>query len=186
MKHVIKLGLLILLAATLQAEPLPRSTPEAQGVSSPAVLQFVNALDQIDGVNGVVVVRHGQVIAAGWWTPYDAEHRHVLYSLSKSFTSSAVGFAVAKGKMSIDDPVLKYFPEDAPANPSDNLKAMRVRDLLMMSAGHQDEPPVTANEMCPKSFLAQPVPHLPGTHFKYNTAATFMCSWPSTPPSNPS
>ena len=96
---------------------------------------------QIDGLHGVVVVRHGQVIAEGWWTPYDAGHRYVLYSLSKSFTSSAVGFAIAENKLSLDDKVLKFFPGDAPANPGDNLKAMRVRDLLTMSTGHQDEPP---------------------------------------------
>lgn len=163
-------------AANLTAAPLPRNTPEAQGVSSEGLLQFADALDRIDGLHDVMVVRHGQVIAEGSWTPYDAAHQHVLFSLSKSFTSSAVGFAVTEGKLNIFDPVLKFFPDDAPANPSDNLKAMRIRDLLTMSTGHQDEPPVTPNEICPKSFLAQPVPHLPGTHFKYNTPATFMLS----------
>ena len=127
-------------------------------------------------MHGLVVVRHGQVIAEGWWSPYDASRPHVLYSLSKSFTSTAVGLAIAEGKLSLDDQVLKFFPGDAPASPSDNLKAMRVRDLLMMSTGHQDEPPITPDQVSPKSFLAQPVPHLPGTHFKYNTAATFMLS----------
>ncbi len=177
MKNLLPIFLAIILAGTSNAgQPLPRSTPEAQGVSSAATLEFVNALDQIDGMHGVVVVRHGQVIAEGWWVPYDAQHQHVLYSLSKSFTSTAVGLAIAEGKLSLNDTVFKFFPEDAPANPSDNLKAMRVRDLLMMSTGHQDEPPTAPDEISPKSFLAQPVPHLPGTHFKYNTAASFMLS----------
>src|SRR5262245_47467238 len=124
------------------AGALPRSAPEAQGASSPALLEFVDTLDQqIDAMHSLMVVRHGKVIAEGWWAPYDAEHNHVLYSLSKSFTSSAVGFAVAEGKLSIDDEVLKFFPKDAPTNTSSNLKAMRVSDLLMMSTGHQDEPP---------------------------------------------
>jgi CubicO group peptidase (beta-lactamase class C family) len=180
MKNLIRFCCVMAIAGTLRAgaagSPLPRSAPEAQGISSAAMLQFVNALDQIDGMHGVVVLRHGQVIAQGWWAPYDAEHPHVLYSLSKSFTSSAVGFAVAEGKLSIDDPVLKFFPNDAPATPGDNLKAMRVRDLLMMSTGHQDEPPIAPDVISAKSFLAWPVPHLPGTHFKYNTAASFMLS----------
>jgi CubicO group peptidase (beta-lactamase class C family) len=180
MKNLIQIGLVLAVAglscAGLRGESLPRSLPEAQGVSSAALSDFVNALDRIDAMHGLVVVRHGQVIAEGWWAPYDAAHQHVLYSLSKSFTSSAVGFAVAEGRLSIDDLVLKYFPEDAPAEPSDNLKAMRVRDLLMMSTGHQDEPPTAPDVISAKSFLAQPVPHLPGTHFKYNTAATFMLS----------
>jgi hypothetical protein len=100
----------------------------------------------------------------------------VLYSLSKSFTSTAVGFAVSEGKLSVDDPVVKFFPEETPAEASNNLKAMRVRDILTMTTGHQDEPPVSPDEVSAKAFLAQPVPHLPGTHFKYNTAATFMQS----------
>lgn len=181
MNNLTRLCLLAVLAATARAAhaagPLPRSAPEAQGVSSAALLDFVNALDQqIDGMHSVMVVRHGEVIAEGWWAPYDAEHNHALYSLSKSFTSTAVGLAVAEGKLSIDDEVLKFFPDDAPENPSSNLKAMRVRDLLMMSTGHQDEPSAAPDVVSPKSFLAQPVPHLPGTHFKYNTAATFMQS----------
>ena len=63
-----------------------------------------------------------------------------LYSLSKSFNSTAVGLAIDEGKLSLDDPVLKFFPADAPADPSDNLKAMTVRDLLTMSSGHDAEP----------------------------------------------
>lgn len=159
------------------ASSLPRSAPESQGISSAALIQFVNVLDQqIEGMHSVMIVRHGHVIAEGWWAPYSADRNHVLYSLSKSFTSTAAGFAVAEGKLSIDDEVTKFFPEDTPPNASNNLKAMRVRDLLTMSTGHQDEPPVSAAEVCAKSFLAHAVPHLPGTHFKYNTAATFMQS----------
>jgi CubicO group peptidase (beta-lactamase class C family) len=159
------------------ADSLPRSAPEAQGVSSAALLELVNALDQrIVGMHSLTVVRHGRVIAEGWWAPYAAEQKHVLYSLSKSFTSTAVGFAVSEGKLSIDDEVMEFFPDDAPGNASGNLKAMRVRDLLTMATGHQDEPPTSPDQISPKSFLAQPVPHLPGTHFKYNTAATFMQS----------
>jgi CubicO group peptidase (beta-lactamase class C family) len=173
--------LLILLTVTLRpalaANPLPRTAAEAQGVSSAALSDFVSTLDQqIEGMHSLMVVRHGHVIAEGWWGPYDAGHNHILYSLSKSFTSTAVGMAVAEGKLSIDDEVLKFFPDDAPTTNTSNLKAMRVRDLLMMSTGHQDEPSPAAEVVCAKSFLAQPVPHLPGTHFKYNTAATFMQS----------
>src|SRR5437867_1172064 len=119
---------------------LPRSTPEAQGISSTAILEFVQAADQqVKEMNSFMLVRHGQVVAEGWWTPYAAETPHMLYSLSKSFTSTAVGLAVAEGKLSIDDEVLKFFPEETPDEPTKNLKAMRLRDLLCMSAGHQTE-----------------------------------------------
>src|SRR5690242_2048022 len=133
MKTPIHLSILLLIAGFIigvrAASPLPRSAPELQGVSSVALLDFVNGLEQqIEGMHSLMVVRHGQVVAEGWWAPYDAAHNHVLYSLSKSFTSTAVGFAVAEGKLSVDDEVLKFFPDDAPAEPGNNLKAMRVRD----------------------------------------------------------
>jgi len=159
------------------AADLPRSSPEAQGVSSSALLEFVEAADRsIDAMNSLMVVRHGRVVAEGWWAPYAAARPHSLHSLSKSFTSTAVGLAVAEGKLSVDDEVLKFFPEDAPADPSKNLKAMRVADLLRMSTGQQAEPPRPQDRAWTKAFLAQPVPHKPGTHFLYNTPATYMLS----------
>ena len=166
-------------AAEKTSSALPRSTPEAQGISSAAILDFIQAADrQVKEMNSFMLVRHGHVVAEGWWTPYAAETPHVLYSLSKSFTSTAVGLAVAEGKLSIDDEVLKFFPEDAPAAPTNNLKAMRVRDLLCMSTGHQTEARLTeTNEFSwTKTFLAHPVPHKPGGHFLYNTAGTYMQS----------
>jgi CubicO group peptidase (beta-lactamase class C family) len=179
-KFVVFLTLVIVAASSHAATGKPfsfsRTTPESQGVSSIAVLALVEALDQVDAMNSFMLVRHGQVIAEGWWTPYSAQDNHELYSLSKSFTSTAVGMAVAEGKLSVDDEVLKFFPEDAPANPSANLKAMRVRDLLTMNAGHQDEVPTAADKISAKAFLTNAVPHKPGTHFKYNTPATFMLS----------
>ena len=57
-----------------------------------------------------------------------------------------------------------------------NLKSMRVSDLLRMSTGHQAEPSLMPAQHWAKAFLAQPVPHKPGTHFLYNTAATYMLS----------
>src|SRR5262245_9350993 len=123
--------------AQAPASALPRSTPEAQGVSSAGLLAFVEAAEQkVGGLHSLMVLRHGRVVAEGWWKPYKSDAPHVLYSLSKSFASTGIGLAVAEGKVKLDDTVLSFFPEDAPANPSDNLKAMRVRDLLSMSTGH--------------------------------------------------
>ncbi len=169
--------LLFLTASPSIGADLPRSTPEAQGVSSQAVLAFVEAADKdIDALHSFMLVRHGHVVAEGWWAPYAAETPHMLFSLSKSFTSTAVGLATAEGKLSPDDPVLKFFPEDAPAEPSANLKAMRLSDLLRMSTGQQTEPPRKATEPWAKTFLAHTVPFKPGTHFQYNTSATYMLS----------
>ncbi|MDA0809160.1 MAG: serine hydrolase [Planctomycetota bacterium] len=159
------------------ASELPRATPESQGVSSSAIRAFVEAADaQVDSMHSFMLVRHGKVIAEGWWAPEAADKPHVLWSLSKSFTSTAVGLAAAEGKLDIDDKVLMFFPDDAPAEPSENLKAMRVRDLLTMSTGHAAEPWATGDEVWTRRFLAQDVPHEPGSTFLYNTPATYMQS----------
>ncbi len=156
---------------------LPRSTPEAQGISSKAILNFVESADKnINTLHSFMLVRHGHVIAEGWWKPEAADKPHVLASLSKSFTSTAVGLAIHDGKLSLDDPVLKFFPADAPAEPSDNLRAMRVRDLLTMTCGHDTEPKIVGGAPTVKQFLAHPVPHKPGTHFQYNTLGTYTLS----------
>ena len=163
---------------------LPRATPESQGISSAGIQAFVQAADTgIDAMHSFMLVRHGRVVAEGWWGPYDASTPHVLYSLSKSFTSTAVGLAAAEGKLSVNDEVLKFFPDEAPAEPSANLRAMRVRDLLRMNTGHQTEPSLLApadssmrGTTWVKRFLTHPVPHKPGTHFLYNTPATYMQS----------
>ncbi len=156
---------------------LPRSSPEAQGVKSSAVFDFVDTADkQIQDMHSFILVRRGHVVAEGWWTPYDSAARHELYSLSKSFTSTAVGMAIAEGKLSLDDEVLKFFPEDGPKEPSSQLKSMRVRDLLCMSTGHTTEPKVGTEEPWTKTFLNHPVTYKPGTHFLYNTPSTYMLS----------
>jgi CubicO group peptidase (beta-lactamase class C family) len=171
------IALVFMFGASAAAADLPRSRPEAQGVSPAAVLDFVRAADQkLDSLHSFMLLRHGHVVAECWWAPYSAQSPHALFSLSKSFTSTAVGIAAAEGKLSIDDPVLKFFPDDAPANPSANLKAMRLSDLIRMSTGHQTEPPRRPDEPWVKTFLAHPVPFKPGTHFLYNTSATYMLS----------
>ncbi len=156
--------------------PLPRSTPEAEGISSQAVREYVAATDKINTVHSFMIVRHGRVIAEAWWKPEAADKPHVLNSLTKSFNSTAVGLAIESGKLSLDDPVLKFFPGDAPAEISENLKAMKVRDLLTMTCGHDIEPKSAVGGPSVKQFLAHPVVHKPGTHFQYNSMGSYTLS----------
>ncbi|MES2661204.1 MAG: serine hydrolase [Verrucomicrobiota bacterium] len=160
----------------IHAAPLPRSTPEAQGISSQAILDFVKAADKsVNTFHSFMILRHGHVISEGWWKPESADKPHVMNSVSKSFNSTAVGLAIQEGKLKLDDPVLKFFPEEAPENPSENLKAMTVKDLLTMTCGHDSEPKRDGGPSV-KQFLAQPVPHKPGTHFLYNTMGSYTLS----------
>jgi CubicO group peptidase (beta-lactamase class C family) len=170
-----------LVASEQTAFRFPRSSPEAQGVSSKALLEFVEAAEaRINSLHSFMLIRHGKVVVEGWWAPYSAEEPHQMFSLSKSFTSTAIGLTVADGKVSVDDPVLKFFPEEAPAQPGANLKAMRVRDLLTMATGQHSEDiqnfPYHSEESVVKKFLALPVAHKPGTFFLYNSPASYMLS----------
>lgn len=170
-----------LLAATSYAQtasgPLPRSTPEAQGISTQAVIDFVHQADTtVDTLDSFMILRHGKVIAEGYWKPNSADVPHILNSVSKSFNSTAVGLAIHEHKLKLTDHVLQFFPADAPPNPSANLQAMTVRDLLTMSGGHAVEPARINGNPSVKQFLAQPVVYTPGTHFLYNTMGAYVLS----------
>ncbi len=168
-------------ADVLKTSQLPRSLPEAQGVSSERILDFIKAVEA-DKLNlhSLMILRHGSVLAEGWWTPYAPGLKHTLYSLSKSFTSSAIGLAVGEGKLTVDDKIVSIFPNDLPATISENLGKMRIKDLLTMSTGHAKDTTPSLREQADttwvKSFLAQPVEHRPGTFFVYNSGATYMLS----------
>ncbi len=160
---------------------LQRATPESQGIASSAILKFVEAVEgQFHELHSFMLLRHGQIVAEGWWSPYRREDPHMLFSLSKSFTSTAVGLATAEGCFSLDDKVVSFFPDDVPAKVSKNLAAMKVRHLLSMSTGHDvDTMPHMVERPdgnWTRGFFEVPVIHKPGTHFLYNTGATYMLS----------
>jgi CubicO group peptidase (beta-lactamase class C family) len=158
---------------------LPRSTPEAEGVDAAGLLGLVDALDgKIQSVHSLMLVRHGKVVAEGWWAPYAAGDRHVMYSVSKSFTATGIGFAAQEGLLNLNDLVLSHFPELAPEKPAEQMKNMRIRDLLRMLSGHQNDanPIIKAQKdgAWIKAFLETAVENKPGTHFVYNSACSYM------------
>ena len=158
---------------------LPRSTPEAEGVSSAAIQAFIDGLAKNKHeMHSFILARHGRVIAEGWWAPYEAKLPHTLYSLSKSFTSTAVGFAAAENLLTVDHDVVSFFPKDLPEKVSDNLAALKIKHLLTMSVGNEKDPThdVVKEQNWVRSFSSQPISHPPGARLLYNSAATYMCS----------
>jgi CubicO group peptidase (beta-lactamase class C family) len=183
-KYVRKaVGLLLLAVASLSLcaqSSLPRSTPAAEKVNAQGIAQYVDAFqkDKQD-IHSLMIVRHGKVVAEQWFGDNAADKPHALFSVSKTFTATAVGFAVAEGKLKVSDKVISFFPDKLPANVSDNLKALEVRHLLTMSGGHDVEPGAvrSAAEMdWVEGFLAAPFTHAPGTFFVYNSLGTYMLS----------
>lgn len=160
---------------------LPRSAPEAQGVSSAAILAFLAEVEAAGlELHGFMLMRSRHVVAEGWWWPYRADRVHITHSLTKSVTASAVGLAVDEGRFGPDDRVAAFFPEHVPADASANLRAMTVRDLLTMRTGHAKETSGSVWRPIRTSWVAEffkiPVPEAPGTRFLYTSAATYMLS----------
>lgn len=127
-------------------------------------------------LHGLVILQHGKPLAEGWWKPYQPDIRHQLFSLSKSFLSTAAGFAVTEGLINLDDFVISHFPRQTPKDANAHLRAMRVRHLLSMNTGHETEPAISDKRDWVKAFLETPPTKQPGTHFLYNSTASYMVS----------
>ncbi len=127
------------------------------------------------GLHSFVLLRRGETVAEGWWHPYEPDRPHTLYSLSKSFTSTAVGIAAGDGLLSVDDLVEEHLPGGAA-----DLRGMRIRHLLTMTTGHDaDAAPLMAADPggdWVRGFLGVPVVHEPGTRSVYNSGATYALS----------
>lgn len=160
---------------------LPRVRPEIEGVDPQAIIGF---LDDVKAagleLHSFMLARHGNVIAEGWWSPYRADRPHMMHSLTKSVAVSGVALALKEGRFKLDDKVISFFPDELPPQVSDNLAAMRVRDLLTMQTGHEKEISGSVWRQIKTSWVAEflkvPVVYKPGTKFVYTSAASFMLS----------
>ena len=163
---------------TAEIIDLPRAeTPDS--VASAMENFFQRAAGDSLDIHSVMIVKDGKVIFSRWQSEGVDTVPHVLHSVSKTFTATAVGLAIADGKMKLTDKIIDFFPDKLPAEVSDNLKAMTVRDLLTMSCGHDVEPSgFRGGEETDwvQAFLAHPVVHKPGTFYLYNSLGTYMLS----------
>ncbi|MEU0093305.1 serine hydrolase [Kribbella sp. NPDC006257] len=158
---------------------LPRSTPAASGVSSRAIVSLLDWLEaESVEIHSIMVVRHGHVVAEGWWAPYSADRPHLLYSMTKSFTSIAVGLTIADGLLSLDDRVVDVLPDHVPADISEQGRRLTVHHLLSMTVGHATDSLEDAWQLEPddlvKGFLRVPFSEPEGTRHTYDNATTFI------------
>jgi len=156
------------------------SVPEAEGVSSEGIINFLDAAAKgKTEFHSFMMLRHGKVIAEGWWKPYSADLKHTLYSCSKSFTATAIGFAVSERRLTVNDKVISFFPGDLPDTISTYLSELTIKDVLSMSDGQEPDPTHTVSwndSNWVKSFLGLPIKYKPGTKFLYNSLGTYMLS----------
>ena len=159
-----------------EKNPIPVSLPEAEGIPSQAVLEFLQELARYGHkMHGFILLRHDRIVAEGYWSPIQKEDLHRLYSTSKSFVSVAIGMLQDEGRLSIRDKIAPYFPEKLPANLHPFVADATVRDLLRMATPHA----ATSYGLIRnpehdwvRTFFELEPNHRPGQVFSYDTAAT--------------
>lgn len=168
---------------TISYNELTKALPRAASsqTMTKAVSGYLDAVKKSgQDLHSIMVLQHGHVIAEEWLGEGASDTPHVLNSVSKTFTATAIGFAVNEGKLKVTDKVISFFPDELPAEVSPYLKEMEIRHLLTMSCGHDTDPTsvVRSTEGADwvKTFLATPVVHKPGTEFVYNSLGTYMLS----------
>lgn len=159
---------------------LPRSAPATESVSPEGIINYFNAVKESgQDLHSLMILRHGKVVAEQWFGDNASNKNHVMHSVSKTFTATAIGFAVSENRLKVSDKVISFFPNDLPVTVSPYLAELQIRDLLTMSVGHDVDPTGkirTQEGSWEKMFLALPIEHKPGTKFVYNSLATYMLS----------
>ena len=95
--------------------------PEQVGISSAAIVDFIEDLNKCGiETHSLMFLRHGKVAFETWAEPYAPEIPHMMFSVSKSFTSTAVGFAIEEGLLSLETRLIDIFPEYTPKKKDEN------------------------------------------------------------------
>ncbi|MCD7872100.1 MAG: beta-lactamase family protein [Clostridiales bacterium] len=166
-----------IIMSVLKNTKLEHTSPESVGIKSSVIKAFIDEINEKKlGLQSFTVVRRNKVCAQCFWKPYSAEYPHVLYSMSKSVTSTAVGFAVSEGLLKLDDKVSDFFPEYLSAKLPMN-RQLTVEMLLTMRS---DKMITVLDEKGSKDWVKQffdaPFMLPPNTKFNYISENTFMLS----------
>ena len=155
---------------------LKRVSPESQGISSARTEQLLRELHSFDNeVHGFLLAVNDKVICESFTYPYRPNIPHSCHSLGKSYTATAVGLAVTKGLVSVEDLLIDIFADEIKAfgiEIKPGMEKVRVRDLLSMSSGTKGMPAL--NDLWFENFLSAEIVHEPGTTFLYNTTGASM------------
>lgn len=159
---------------------LERTSLEKANIKKEGIDQFLKAIEKRGiELHDLLLVRGDKVCYEASWFPYKKEDLHMLYSLSKAFTAIGIGFAVQEGLFSTEDTVCSFFDVELPEHLSEKIKRMKIEHLLTMSTGQEMEPPILNFEFegnWVQKFLEIEPTYEPGTHFFYDTTATYVLS----------
>ena len=173
----IEILLAVVLAVSCAGKPGPLPRAKASANLDEAFASYLQAVtDSAEDLHSVMVLQHGKVLEEHFFVPDTA---HVLHSVSKTFTSVAVGFAISEGLLHLDDKIVDLFPESLPDHVSDTLARVTIRHLLTMNSGHGTDPTGstrTGDGDWVKGFMEWPLQYEPGTCYCYNSLGTYVLS----------
>ena len=110
------------------------SYPEEQGIPFEHIKAYIDKLQEHRlATHNVLIARHNHIIYESYWHPFHSGSLHRMYSVSKGFVSLAIGFLVQEGKLSLDDPICMYFPNECRNQPDENMRNQTIRHMLMMA-----------------------------------------------------
>lgn len=164
----------------MRREVYPVAKPEDMGVSSAAIKAVINGIrtENQQELHSFLMLRRGALIWEEYFREGEAGKTHSLYSVSKSFTATAIGIAQAQGLLSVEDKLYDFFPEHGALRDSPQKADISLKHLLMMGSGFENNEGAIFGQR--KGFveaaLAQPVIHTPGKVFNYYTLGTYLVS----------
>jgi CubicO group peptidase (beta-lactamase class C family) len=166
------------------------STPEAQGIDGAMLQELVDLIregEKFPDLHSLLIVRNGYLVIDEYFGGHEADRIHMLQSVTKSFTSAAIGIAIDKGYIKdVEEPVLAFFTDMRGIDYVDDRKrAMKLEDLLTMRSGtdyHERGPgsphyQLNALERGWTEFvLSRPMEAEPGTRFQYDSGGVILMS----------
>ena len=159
-----------------------RITPAQAGLNPRCIINMMDRMEREHiNLTSFLLLRHGKVLCEAFYEPYVPDQLRTVYSLSKTFTSMAIGIASGEGKIDLDEKITDLFAEEIEKGGipvGKELASLTVRHLLRMSTGQENEPnggDPDWDDMV-SAFLRTPFHEMPGEVFRYNTMATYMLS----------
>lgn len=150
-----------------------KSTPESTGISSQDITRFLKRLEAKKvPMHSILLLHKDKLIAEGYYAPYTADTLHRMFSISKSFTSIAIGLLEAEGKLKLSDKICDYFPEYVSPDTHPWILKMTIRDMLMMRTCHASTTyKLNMQSDWVESFFTVSPTHPAGKLFHYDTSS---------------
>lgn len=160
---------------------LPRSLPEHEGIYSRYIIDTINEIE-LRGIelHSLMIAKNGKVVFEGHSRPYARDIPHILHSMTKAFTNTAVAMVYSNGLITLEDKLVDFFPDHVPENANEYLRSITIKNLITMRSGHSRE--ISGNEWRPlktswvDAFFQEPVVHRPGEVYCYSSGNSYMLS----------